>query len=89
MYTIKYKVVGRSGNVYLTNLHMRHGYIQYGLGGTKTIKDNLASYAQVMFRNAGRTGVAFQIGLQYSFDLNEIIQKVTTAFKRTKNIAKH
>ena len=89
MYNINEQVSGRAGNVYLPNLHMRHGYIQYGLGGTKTIKDNLASYAQVMFRNAGRTGVAFQIGLQYSFDLNEIIQKVTTAFKRTKNIAKH
>ena len=87
MYNINEQVSGRAGNVYLPNLHMRHGYIQYGLGGTKTIKDNLASYAQVMFRNAGRTGVAFQIGLQYSFDLNEIIQKVTTAFKRTKNIA--
>lgn len=87
MYNINEQVSGRAGNVYLPNLHMRHGYIQYGIGGTKTIKDNLASYAQVMFRNAGRTGVAFQIGLQYSFDLNEIIQKITTAFKKTKNIA--
>ena len=87
MYNINEQVSGRAGNVYLPNLHMRHGYIQYGIGGTKNIKDNLASYAQVMFRNAGRTGVAFQIGLQYSFDLNEIIQKITTAFKKTKNIA--
>ena len=87
MYNINEQVSGRAGNVYLPNLHMRHGYIQYGIGGTKNIKDNLASYAQVMFRNAGRTGVAFQIGLQYSFYLNEIIQKITTAFKKTKNIA--
>ena len=87
MYNINEQVSGRAGNVYLPNLHMRHGYIQYGIGGTKNIKDNLASYAQVMFRNAGRIGVAFQIGLQYSFDLNEIIQKITTAFKKTKNIA--
>jgi hypothetical protein len=46
---------------------MRHGYIEYGVGSTKTWKDRLSSYAQIVLRNGGRTGVGFQLGLSWKF----------------------
>lgn len=89
MYNINEQVSGRAGNVYLPNLAMRHGYIQYGIGGTKNINDDLAAYAQVMFRNAGRTGVAFQLGLQYYFDIHEIGSKIKNGYNITLNKIKN
>lgn len=68
MFNINEQVGGRAGNVALDNLEMRHGYIQYGIGATKTWQDRLSSYVQVTLRNGGRTGVGFQLGLQYLFD---------------------
>lgn len=89
MYNINEQVSGRAGNVYLPNLAMRHGYIQYGIGGTRNINDDLAAYAQVMFRNAGRTGVAFQLGLQYYFDIHEIGSKIKNGYNITLNKIKN
>ena len=61
-------VGGGAGNVDLASVKMEHGYIQYGLGVTKTWKDRLNSFFQIVFRNGGRTGVDFQLGLNYTFD---------------------
>ena len=43
MYNINEQVGGRAGNVDLASVKMEHGYIQYGLGVTKTWKDRLNS----------------------------------------------
>lgn len=68
MFNINEQVGGQAGNVDLPNLNMRHGYLQYGIGATKTWKDRLNSYIQITLRNGGRTGIGFQLGLQYMFD---------------------
>lgn len=68
MYNINDQVGGKAGNVDLASVEMKHGYIQYGVGVTKTWKDRLNSFFQIVFRNGGRTGVGFQLGLNYSFD---------------------
>lgn len=85
MYNINEQVGGRAGNVDLASVKMEHGYIQYGLGVTKTWKDRLNSFFQIVFRNGGRTGVGFQLGLNYTFDwLNPSKPKSTKATKAKK-----
>ena len=85
MYNINEQVGGRAGNVDLASVKMEHGYIQYGLGVTKTWKDRLNSFFQIVFRNGGRTGVGFQLGLNYTFDwLNPSKTKSTKATKAKK-----
>lgn len=89
MYNINEQVGGRAGNVDLASVKMEHGYIQYGLGVTKTWKDRLNSFFQIVFRNGGRTGVGFQLGLNYTFDwLNPSKTKSTKATKGEKTIIK-
>lgn len=85
MYNINEQVGGRAGNVDLASVKMEHGYIQYGLGVTKTWKDRLNSFFQIVFRNGGRTGVGFQLALNYTFDwLNPSKTKSTKATKAKK-----
>lgn len=98
MYNINEQVGGRAGNVDLASVKMEHGYIQYGLGVTKTWKDRLNSFFQIVFRNGGRTGVGFQLGLNYTFDWfspksNKTskanasqIKKTTTSNKTTQEV---
>ena len=98
MYNINEQVGGRAGNVDLASVKMEHGYIQYGLGVTKTWKDRLNSFFQIVFRNGGRTGVGFQLGLNYTFDWlspksNKApkanasqIKKTTTSNKKTQEV---
>ena len=98
MYNINEQVGGKAGNVDLASVKMEHGYIQYGVGVTKTWKDRLNSFFQIVFRNGGRTGVGFQLGLNYTFDwLNpksnkapkanaKQIKKSTTSNKKTQEI---
>lgn len=98
MYNINEQVGGRAGNVDLASVKMEHGYIQYGLGVTKTWKDRLNSFFQIVFRNGGRTGVGFQLGLNYTFDWfspksNKTpkasasqIKKATTTNKKTQEV---
>ena len=81
MYNINEQVGGRAGNVDLASVKMEHGYIQYGLGVTKTWKDRLNSFFQIVFRNGGRTGVGFQLGLNYT-QLNKYSYK----FKNNESI---
>ena len=89
MYNINDQVGGKAGNVDLASVKMEHGYIQYGLGVTKTWKDRLNSFFQIVFRNGGRTGVGFQLGLNYTFDwLNSSKTKSTKATKGEKTIIK-
>lgn len=56
---------GYAGHVSLPSVGMRHGYLEYGFGFTKTWKDKFSAYAQFVIRNAGRTGVGVQGGLMY------------------------
>lgn len=98
MYNINDQVGGKAGNVDLASVKMEHGYIQYGLGVTKTWKDRLNSFFQIVFRNGGRTGVGFQLGLNYTFDWfspksNKTpkanasqIKKTTTSNKKTQEV---
>lgn len=98
MYNINDQVGGKAGNVDLASVEMKHGYIQYGLGVTKTWKDRLNSFFQIVFRNGGRTGVGFQLGLNYTFDWfspksNKTpnanasqIKKTTTSNKKTQEV---
>lgn len=65
MYNIMGGVDGRAGNVALSNVRMRHGYLEYGVGVTKVFKDRLTSYFQITLRNVGRTGIGFQFGLNW------------------------
>ncbi len=71
MYNINDHIGGYAGNVNLPSISMRHGYIQYGFGATKLWKDRLNSYLQITFRNGGRTGVGFQLGLRYMFGMKK------------------
>ena len=68
LYNINDNLTARAGNVNLHHIEMKHGYIQYGFGATKTWKDRLNSFFQITFRNGGRTGVGFQLGFQYLCD---------------------
>lgn len=89
MYNINEQVGGRAGNVDLASVKMEHGYIQYGLGVTKTWKDRLNSFFQIVFRNGGRTGVGFQLGLNYTFDwFSPKSNKTPKATKGEKTIIK-
>jgi predicted outer membrane repeat protein len=67
MYNINDKLNGSAGGMELPNLRMRHGYFEYGIGGTKTWKERLMGWAQVSVRNGGRTGIALQFGLTWKF----------------------
>lgn len=98
MYNINDQVGGKAGNVDLASVKMEHGYIQYGLGVTKTWKDRLNSFFQIVSRNGGRTGVGFQLGLNYTFDWfspksnntpkanASQIKKTTTSNKKTQEV---
>lgn len=91
MFNINDQVGGKAGNVKLPNTEMRHGYINYGVGVTKTWKDRLSSYFQINFRNGGRTGVGFQLGLNYLFDFGNPKNKTisqTTPIKPEKRVLK-
>ncbi len=56
---------GRAGHVNLSGIRMRHGFLEYGFGFTKSWKDRFSGYLQFVIRNGGRTGVGFQGGLMY------------------------
>ena len=89
MFNINDHVGGHAGvDVDLPNLSMRHGYFQYGIGATKTFKDRFNSYFQFVVRNGGRTGVGFQLGLQYLFDWTNVGHKKQTAAPAKKSVIK-
>ncbi len=85
MYFINDKLDGHAGNVHLPNVRMDHGYVQYGIGGTKTWKDRFAAYGQINIRNAGINGIGFQAGVNYLFDLNKPTKKVVNGTKSAVN----
>jgi predicted outer membrane repeat protein len=66
-YYINDKINGSAGSISLPNIHMNHGYLQYGIGATKVWKDRLTGYLQIVLRNGGRTGVGFQLGASWKF----------------------
>ncbi|MBQ3642415.1 hypothetical protein II906_10910, partial [bacterium] len=65
MYNVNQSIGGRAGNVNLPHVEMDRGYIQYGVGLNKKFGDRVTAYGQTVFRNAGRTGVGFQVGLNW------------------------
>ena len=65
MYNINGACGGRAGHVNLPHVEMERGYIQYGIGFTKTLTDRFSGYFQAVLRNVGRTGVGFQAGFNY------------------------
>jgi hypothetical protein len=67
MYNINDQISGRAGGVDLPNLQMRHGWFEYGIGGTKQFKERFLGWGQFTIRNGGRTGVGFAFGLSYRF----------------------
>ena len=70
MFNINENIDAKAGNISVDSVGMRHGYVNYGVGVTKTWKEQLNSYLQVSMRNGGRTGVGFQFGLNYTFNSN-------------------
>lgn len=89
MYNINDHVGGHAGvDVNLPNLSMRHGYFQYGIGATKTWKDRLNSYFQFVIRNGGRTGVGFQLGIEYLFDWNSLAHDNNSVKPSKKTVIK-
>lgn len=85
MYNINDDLTGKAGNVVLHNVQMKHGYFQYGFGMTKTWKDRMNTYFQLVFRNGGRTGIGFQLGANYKFDWNLPWAKKTKSEPKPKN----
>ncbi len=66
-YNINDQISGKAGDINLPDVKMKHGWIEYGIGATKSWKESFIGYAQVTLRNAGRTGIGFQLGLAYKF----------------------
>ncbi len=64
-FNVMSSVNGRAGNVDLPAIGMRHGYLEYGFGATKTWKDRFSAYLQFVVRNIGRTGIGFQGGMMF------------------------
>jgi hypothetical protein len=65
MYNLNQSVGGRAGHVDLPNVHMKRGYIQYGLGFNKRFGDRFNGFLQAVIRNVGRTGIGLQAGFQW------------------------
>ena len=84
MYNINDQVGGEAGNVNLASVKMKHGYVNYGVGFTKTWKDRLSSFFQINLRNGGRTGVGFQLGFNYFFDWGNLGKKQPKLLENTQ-----
>ena len=56
---------GNAGNVSLSDIDMKNGYLQYGFGFTKSFSDTFNMYAQATIRNLGRTGIICQGGMNW------------------------
>ncbi len=67
MYYINDKIGGKADSLNLGDIKMNHGYIEYGIGATKTWKERLSAHLQVTLRNGGRTGVGLQTGASFRF----------------------
>ena len=65
MFNLNDRVKGKAGVNDLASTQMRHGYVTYGIGATKMIKDRGNAYVQVNMRNGGRTGIGFQFGVNF------------------------
>ncbi len=65
MYNINDGLSVTANGEHLPDIRMRHGYIEYGIGGMKTFKERLIAYCQIVMRNGGRTGVGFQLGANW------------------------
>ena len=56
---------GTAGNVQLSDIEMKNGYLQYGLGFTRSFTDRFNMYGQATIRNIGRIGVIFHGGMNW------------------------
>ena len=50
-------------------------YLKYSLGVRKAWKENFNGFAQVNLTTGGRTGVGFQVGLNWLFDFRNVFVK--------------
>ncbi len=68
LFNINDGVSGSADGERLQNIKMSNGgFIEYGIGATKTWKERFGSYVQITVRNGNRTGVGFQAGLNFRF----------------------
>lgn len=67
LFTINDRVTASAGPVNLQDARLEYGFLQYGVGFIKKIKDRFLAYGQVTIRNGGLTGIAFWGGLSYRF----------------------
>jgi hypothetical protein len=67
MYNINDQIGQKAGDFSVPSVKMRHGYLEYGIGATKSFNDRFFGSGQITLRNGGRTGVAFNVGLNYRF----------------------
>ena len=58
-----------ANNINLPGLSTKR-YFQYGVGAQKKWGDSFSGYLQAMMRNEGRTGVAFNAGIRWTFGNN-------------------
>src|SRR5574344_380214 len=70
----------KANNINLPELSVKP-YIQYGIGLQKRWGVRFTGFFQTMFRNDGRTGVAFQMGFRWS--LGKAPQKVSENSEKT------
>ena len=56
----------QADDVFLPNLSVKP-FVQYGIGIQKRWGERLTGFAEAMFRNGGRNGVALQMGFRLSF----------------------
>src|SRR5574344_456417 len=70
----------KANNINLPELSVKP-YIQYGIGLQKRWGVRFTGFFQTMFRNGGRTGVAFQMGFRWS--LGKAPQKVSENSEKT------
>lgn len=67
LFTINDRVSASAGPVNLQDARLQYGFLQYGVGFIKKIKDRFLAYGQVTIRNGGLTGIAFWGGISYRF----------------------
>ena len=68
VYNINDKVSGNVEGAELPALKMRQNYFEYGLGATKKWRNNrLMSQGEILFRDGGRAGVGYQLGVSIKF----------------------
>jgi len=67
VYNINTGIDGTAGNIDLSEMELKTGYLQYGFGLSKTLTERFRMYAQATIRNMGRNGIVCQGGFNWRF----------------------